>query len=307
MNNYLKLKAQQIFTKISMYKWMREPQFCKVVEIETINKCNGTCSFCPVNRRDDPRNLEKMSDDLLQRILLDLHAHDYSGFLGLQSNNEPLLDKNIVKRIALAKERCPRAHVYMYTNGVLLTFELLTALFDAGLDSMVIDNYNENNRLHPHIELIAQKLEEEKYTSLKNKIKISIMSPHMVRSNRGGQAPNKQGREFDDYLRYKKMGCILPFEQLVIRPTGKISLCCQDALGRYTLGDAQKMTLDEIWYGEPFTEVRYALLKKGRQLLNLCNRCDVPAISRAYAFERLRHLLPWYQKKNKFELSNYDA
>jgi radical SAM protein with 4Fe4S-binding SPASM domain len=134
----------------------------------------------------------------------------------------------------------------------------------------------------------------------------------MVRSNRGGQAPNKQGSEFEDYLRYKKMGCILPFEQLVIRPTGEISLCCQDALGCYTLGDIRKMTLDEIWYGESFTKVRSALLKNGRQSLNLCKRCDVPAISRAYACEMfvcemLRHLLPWYQNKNKFALSKYDA
>ncbi|HQQ88253.1 MAG TPA: SPASM domain-containing protein [Smithellaceae bacterium] len=307
MNNYLKLKAQHIFTKISMYKWMKNPQFCKAVEIETINRCNGTCSFCPVNRRDDPRQLEKMSDDLLQRILLDLHAHNYAGFLGLQSNNEPLLDKNIVKRIALAREMCLHAHLYMYTNGVLLTFDMLTALFDAGLDSMVIDNYSENLQLHPHIESIAQKLKEARYSSLQNKIKISIMSPKAIRSNRGGQAPNKQGSEFEDYLRYKKMGCILPFEQLVIRPKGEISLCCQDALGRYTLGDMRKMTLDEIWYGEPFTKVRYALLEKGRQSLNLCKRCDGPAISRTYAFEMLRHLLPWYRNKNKFALSKYDA
>lgn len=103
------------------------------------------------------------------------------------------------------------------------------------------------------------------------------------------------------------MGCILPFEQLVIRPTGEISLCCQDALGCYTLGDIRQMTLDEIWYGESFTKIRYALLKKGRQSLNLCKCCDVPAISRAYAFEMLRHSLPGYQNKNKFALSKYDA
>ena len=40
-------------------KYMKDDVFpiFQTIEIETINRCNGKCSFCPVNRNIDPRSL----------------------------------------------------------------------------------------------------------------------------------------------------------------------------------------------------------------------------------------------------------
>ena len=61
------------------------------VEIEVINRCNGICPFCPVNRNKDPRKLKKMDEKLFKKIMDELGEIHYSGRLALHSNNEPFL------------------------------------------------------------------------------------------------------------------------------------------------------------------------------------------------------------------------
>lgn len=65
-----------------------------------------------------------------------------------------------------------------------------------------------------------------------------------------------------------------PFEQVVIRPDGKISLCCNDATGKVTMGDLTKDTLLTIWRGEKYQSIRKTMLQN-RSLNPLCKDCDV--------------------------------
>ena len=47
----------------------REPdRLFRWIEIETINQCNSTCSFCPVNKKDDPRERAYMTDALFTKL-----------------------------------------------------------------------------------------------------------------------------------------------------------------------------------------------------------------------------------------------
>ena len=39
------------------------------ISIETFSKCNGGCSFCPVNKFDDPRSDVLMSESLFKKVL----------------------------------------------------------------------------------------------------------------------------------------------------------------------------------------------------------------------------------------------
>ncbi len=47
------------------------------IEIETINRCNGSCGFCPVNRGADPRPFAKMPDELFRAIVDELAGMEY--------------------------------------------------------------------------------------------------------------------------------------------------------------------------------------------------------------------------------------
>lgn len=66
----------------------------------------------------------------------------------------------------------------------------------------------------------------------------------------------------------------MPFQQFNIRPDGKVSLCCNDALGIYTLGDTNINSIKEIWYSEEYMNIRREMKKHGRKKLNLCSKCD---------------------------------
>ena len=245
------------------------------VEIETINRCNSTCSFCPVNKRSDPRPRAYMSAELFSKIIDDLAALDYAGKLALHSNNEPLLDESIVERVREARRKCPRAFVFIYTNGTRLKLDLARQLLDAGIDLIRIDNYSDRLKLHRNIGELVEAFRHPPDVAHADRIRIVVRRLNEVLSNRGGAAPNKPSARDDSYRYYESASCRYPFDQLVIRPDGKVSLCGNDAYGQVTLGDTSRQSLLEIWHGEDYGRLRAELATNGRRNLPVCNRCDV--------------------------------
>ena len=53
------------------------------VEIETINRCNGGCEFCPVSVKNDTREYKEMSWELFEKIINQLAEINYSGKVAL--------------------------------------------------------------------------------------------------------------------------------------------------------------------------------------------------------------------------------
>jgi radical SAM protein with 4Fe4S-binding SPASM domain len=74
-------------------------------------------------------------------------------------------------------------------------------------------------------------------------------------------------------LYFMRSPCLKPFKQFIIRSDGKISLCCEDALGGSTLGDLTREDMVEIWYGKAFRHIRSKILD-GRHLWDSCKNCD---------------------------------
>lgn len=236
------------------------------VEIETVNRCNGSCSFCPVSKQRDTREYKMMTDELFERIILQLADINYSGKLALFSNNEPFLDPDILKRHKYAREKLPNARMHLFTNGTLLTIERFQELM-LYLDELIIDNYQQDLRLIKPCREIAAYC--ERHPELKKRVTIELRKPHEILTNRGGDAPNRK-----ELISYKKDRCILPYRQLIIRPDGKVSLCCNDPLGKCTLGDLEKDSILEVWNNQRFRTVREALYK-GRENWLHCKYCDV--------------------------------
>jgi radical SAM protein with 4Fe4S-binding SPASM domain len=259
---------------ISLWHQRRHPLFDSI-EIETINRCNSRCSFCPANVDADPRPLARMSDELFRKIIDDLAALRFHDHILFHSNNEPFLDKKLVPRIAYARQKCPHALLGIYTNGTPLNPALLIRALDAGLDEIVIDNYSDDLELHANVHACIAELEKPEHAQHRHKVEVRIRPLTEVLSNRGGSAPNKSTSTFHDYRRYLDVGCPIPFRQMVVRPTGEVSLCCNDALGEVTLGDLRRQSVAEVWNSEAFRKLRAELLRAGRRNLKLCNACDV--------------------------------
>jgi len=271
------------------YSLLRTPM-PSAIEIETINRCNNECAFCPVNKHQDPRELARMSDELIEKIAGELGEREYHGLLALFSNNEPLVDKRIVDICRLFRNKAPHAYIYISTNGILLTPDIYTRLFDAGLDQMLINNYEDSLELTPSIKAMAQFMDsagDSRITGYVKKTKIVMRKKNEVLSNRAGYAPNKDKNSDSSFKRYAGVSCTLPFIQVVIRPTGQVSLCCQDALGKVTLGDVNNQSIWQIWNSDEFNDIRNRLGKNGRKTVPLCSSCDVTIIYKAVAEKRL--------------------
>lgn len=235
------------------------------VEIETINRCNGVCAFCPVNSNNDSRVFSVMSEELFKKIIDELAELKYEGKLACFSNNEPFLDPDIIDRLKYAREKLPSARMHLFTNGTLLSLDKFKLAIES-LDELIIDNYNKELELIKNNRIIADYCERN--PELKAKVTIVLRNPNEILTSRGGDAPN---HERDS--KFKNVKCALPFKQLIIRPTGEVSLCCNDSLGRDTLGDLKKQSLTEVWYGDKFNKVREAIYK-GRSNWPHCKYCD---------------------------------
>lgn len=240
--------------------------FCSKIEIETINRCNNDCSFCPVNKNFETRSFKMMSRDLFLSIISQLEELEYSGSLCLFSNNEPLLDKRIVEFHQIARRFLPHSYIYLYTNGKLLTIEKFQKLMRY-LDYIIIDNYSDDMSLIDSIKIIKDFIISDTDNNYQERVRIQSFRKNAVRSTRGGQASNRLN------LYQRRSLCVLPFSQLVIRPDGKISLCCQDALGKYTLGDLAQQSVRDVWNGEEYWKMRNLVLK-GADKIDLCKFCD---------------------------------
>lgn len=257
---------------------LSSPKMPLAIEIETLNKCNNDCPFCPVNKTIDPRPFQRMPDQLIERIANELGERNYNGLIGLFSNNEPLLDTRIFEICRLFRKRVPGAYIYIYTNGIVINTDSYLRLFDEGLDELVIDNYSDDLNLLPSVQELVNgvnKLDSPSIERYKAKTTIVLRKKNEVLTNRGGIAPNKSVERFDKYKIFTNGSCVLPFVQMVVRPSGKVSMCCQDAHGQGTLGDISIQSIYEIWNGKVYKEIREKLKKEGRKSIPLCSNCDV--------------------------------
>ena len=248
--------AEELYQKVPMFDH---------VEIETYNRCNGGCSFCPVSVKNETRPEQKMEESLFYIIIDQLSDLNYSGKLALFSNNEPFLDERILDFHKYARERLPHARMHLFSNGTLLTMDKFTEIIEY-LDELVIDNYNQQLNLIENSRRIKEYC--EMHPELKDKVTIVLRKPREVLTSRGGSAPNRKQQEL-----FSNARCILPFKQVIIRPDGKLSLCCNDPLGKHTMGDLREQTLKEIWFGDKFEEARRALMS-GRGNYSDCRYCD---------------------------------
>lgn len=237
------------------------------IEIETYNRCNGVCDFCPVSVQNETRVKKTMTNELFQKIINELKELNYDGSICLFSNNEPFLDDRIIEFQKYARRLLPKAHLYLYTNGTLLTVEKFKSVIEY-LDELIIDNYNQQLHFIPAVQKIADYCSNN--DELKKKVTIILRKPKEILTSRGGDSPNKSldGMEFSDD------SCIFPFTQMIVRPDGKVSLCCNDPLGRYTLGDLNTQRIKDVWYGEQYKTIRNKIVA-GRKYLEKCSKCDV--------------------------------
>lgn len=279
--------------------------FPKYFTIETCNNCNAHCIMCPKGRKGT-RNLELMEDSLFDKIAEELsHYNQWIEMICLNSDGEPLLDKNIAAKIRKLKEIGIK-YVNISTNAQLLRKDKVQELLEAGLDDIriSIDGYQKETYEHIRkglnydivkenvlnliemrnlakssmeirirmVELDENAGERKEWLNYwKSKVnetdKVQLMPMHTW----SGKVAQE---EREHILFYADKPCISVFSSFTINYDGIVQLCDSDIEQQVVVGNVKNESIQEIWRGEKFEWIRRCHANGERNHINICQGCD---------------------------------
>ena len=103
-------------------------------------RCNGRCFYCPTSQDDDgPPVTNGLAFDGPEEYAAYVAALGFSGVS--ISGGEPLMTPDLtLAYLSAVRNRCGKdLHLWLYTNGTMLTTDLCNRLRDAGLDEIRFD------------------------------------------------------------------------------------------------------------------------------------------------------------------------
>ncbi len=259
-------KLQHFLVKYCSYYHLRnlyhyrQRYFFSTIEIETINYCTRRCPWCPMSQYE--REKKHMDPSLYRKIIDELSAMRFRGWIDLFLYSEPLLDPNLSEWIRYAKQRCPHALVRIDTNGDPLTLEKLRELLTDGLDSCLINQYGA--KVTPRVQQILDALNP----SERSRVHLKIRHDHELGNNRGGLLDHI---EKVDTL---SLPCVNPQVQFVIDVDGNAVLCCDDFLSQVVFGNVRNERILDIWNKPDYHCARQALARGNRNINDLCRKCN---------------------------------
>jgi hypothetical protein len=239
------------------------------LNIETQSTCNRACLTCL--RQSYPEKaaitgrfeLHQMPTLLVESLLEQAAGLGFRGRVCLQHFNEPLQDERIGEFGCYAKGLGQFAEVYLNTNGDYLTPEVAMAL-DGAFDRLHIALYSGNK-----VRRAAQYREwftTTRLTFTGGEHLLTHFSPYAnLAAEIGTYAPQPCERE-----------CQM---RGIIAYNGQMLLCCDDIVGEaeYGLGNANALSLSELWFGDAHRQVIETLAHPGgRAGYAYCSQCPRP-------------------------------
>ena len=263
----------------------------RIIHVETRSRCNGLCNFCMANIRDDPRKDQLMSDQLIGKVIHELAHLGYSNRLSFYNNNEPFLDNRLFDIIQKARIAIPLAYLEIKTNGRGINSQKVIELFNAGLDTLYVNDYDYTNEKghRKNISTLKNDLErtrrfsghlDETTGKYSKRLIISKRIVGEVLGSRAGTSPNKQPP-----ITALNQSCCRPFEMMTISPEGVVGVCSEDFLYTSDMGNVNRQMIKEIWYSKRYREYRNILIDGGRGSLSPCNKCDNPGYTTEGLYE----------------------
>jgi Radical SAM superfamily/Iron-sulfur cluster-binding domain len=266
------------------------------ISLETFAKCNAACTFCPYTTLE--RIGTKMPDELIDSIIEELKDHPHPFLISPFKVNEPFLDKRLIPICRKINEQLPNAILRLFTNGSALTekhidevatLKRVTHLW-ISLNECEVDKYRATMGLDFERTVANLDLLHEK------KAQRAFNWPVMISRVRQAFIPNDDDNAFSAYVHNRwplfkvhlikrdswlgftepndpevpDEGCSRWFE-LSVMATGKVSLCCMDGEGAYSIGDIR----DGVFatYNAPhWRERRVKMLS--RKGINPCSTCN---------------------------------
>lgn len=271
------------------------------IRFEITTKCNYNCIICPRDKMT--RKIETMNfalfKKLFDKITRETARYNTLTFPGM---GEPLLDKNLDKKIEYAKKKMENLSVLILTNGSLLTPKRFKKLENLGVTSVRVSFYGNDQKSYSKIHgvkngMLFSKVRDNliKILQIKTTTELLLTFNAVGGSNEDsleefiqfweGRAdlvevwrPHNwvDGRNFRNIQKNKLKTCGRPFKgPLQVQVDGTVNMCCFDFDGKLTVGDLKKESLKRIFSSSFYKKIRDCHKNgrfKGKDLI--CEHCD---------------------------------
>tara|TARA_Y100000591_G_C21828283_1_gene698005 strand:+ start:1284 stop:2186 length:903 start_codon:yes stop_codon:yes gene_type:complete len=243
------------------------------IEISESGTCNRTCSFCP---RSDPNFIDKkefISNELHEKLCLELKELNYSGTIRYSGFVEPLLDKNIFDLIKMARKNLHNSNIEMVTNGDVLNSIRLKKLFTSGLNKILISVYDGEDDAKKFELLCKEANLNEKEYIVRHRYLSEDNDFGITLSNRSGLMENAEFKieSLKDPL---DKPCYIPSYTFFLDYQGDVLMCPHDWGKKIILGNLNNEKFLDIWFSKKFMKIRENLNNSKRNF-KPCDVCDV--------------------------------
>jgi radical SAM protein with 4Fe4S-binding SPASM domain len=298
----------------NIHRWLKHKTdlFPTAIQVQTINRCNAACEFCPYPYTIHLQERRVMDDALYSKIVDECVAEkDLVDFVPM-SKNEPLLDVKLEQRVAEFKSKAqPHQLVELVTNGAALTPARAQRLMDAGVDLLTVsvnasneETYNkvmvglswkqvmgniealsqmDLSMVNVYLRFVADQKNKKELATFHQRWKHFNLFQFNV-NNRGGTVRNYETMvmKYSDFVsRLRRVGgsrvypvCPYVFSLMHVLENGDVPMCSNDWANREVLGNVRAQTLREI-YNSPRMNAIRALMAAGKfEEIEACRECS---------------------------------
>lgn len=301
--------------------------------IETTSRCNAGCRICPHSRMQ--RRPGNMRDDLFRSVIDQASEHaSHLRKVHLFMHGEPLMDSTLPERVAYAKSR-KIPHVFIATNGQLLTTDLGKRLREAGLDELLVSLDGVDARTHeairPGVRFATVERNIEDFAAAGGPtrlvVRMIVMKENADQVDAFRKRWDRTGINVDFHPAHNWGGkidgldaasagrlrspCMALWEHMVVLHDGTVPLCCLDNEAKHKLGDANATPLGQIWMSGLYRRARNAHLAHRFYRYGLCRDCSytysipkppwwfVPKPSKRSLVDSIRQISPKTSKQQE--------
>jgi MoaA/NifB/PqqE/SkfB family radical SAM enzyme len=286
------------------------PAFPRTVQVQTVTGCNADCVFCPYGQTaaDVPRGT--MSWDLYRQVLLECARHSVRR-ISPYLMNEPLVDREIWRRIRLASRLVPRARITLTTNGSLLDAAAIEEILALGsslhelsvsVQGASAESYEKTmgggltlDRTVANVLGLSRALRSA--GARRPRLVVCMVGTRLIDvpaalafwkqravrarvtrlDNQGGLMQIGPGLPLGTMVPNEP--CPRPHKQAYVTFDGDVVVCCTDYRRSVVLGSLKTSSLESIWNGPLAVAIRSAHIERDRAAMPaLCRDCRIDSL-----------------------------
>lgn len=271
---------------------IQDPPFC--IQIEPVQGCNLGCSFCGIHAigyGQKARGYDLMEVGLAENLARQVAELGWNPRIEFAMHGEPTMHPDLPALIKAFRDQLPKAYLLVTSNGGGLltdTVASVQALFDAGLNTLALDDYESNKIVQRVLRNIGDDVLFDVYDYPDTHPKASphtrytgqrvVIVKDLVSAGAGTHSivHNSAGDAFP--LDFSKEGkrCAKVFREISVRWDGNVAICCNDWSGTFKVGNAHtdREGLSAIWQHPRMQAARRALYAGERSALIPCRGCN---------------------------------